>query len=299
MIRVRILFLMAAVICAAQSMAANAGLALMKIEQGARPVGMGAAFVSITDEPNATYFNPATAITARQFQGSFSHTEHWEKIQLEAFQFGGRLSDRWAFHGGLRYATIDGLEARTDVPSDDPLFEFNSHDVAVKAGLAWQLSRRVAIGVAGGWFLEEVEGFRGSSFNLDFGVVAQINEALAVGASAVNVGSDFNLTKTGQVGSRDIELPTTYRVGGSYRFDAYLAALDIVYLDDDIHAHVGAEAQIHELFQLRAGYMANYDTKNFSAGASFTKRDLSVDYAFVPFTDNLGTSHQFSVSFRL
>ena len=297
--RARLLVVAFFVLCAAPIFAANAGLALMKIEQGARPVGMGAAFVSITDEPNATYFNPATAITFRQFQGSFSHTEHWERIQLEAFQFAGRVSDRWAFHGAIRYASIDDLEGRIDVPTDDPLFKFNSHDIAFKAGLAWQLTDRVAIGAAGGWFLEEIEGFRGSSFNVDVGVVAQLNEALAVGASAVNVGSDFNLTKTGQVGSRDIELPTTYRFGGSYRIDAYMAALDIVYLDDDFHAHVGAEAQIHELFQLRAGYMVNYDTKNLSAGASFTKREISVDYAFVPFTDNLGTSHQFSVSFRL
>ena len=131
------------------------------------------------------------------------------------------------------------------------------------------------------------------------GLLAQANEALALGASVVNLGSKFNLTKAGQTGSRDIELPITYRAGGSYRSGSYLGSLDIVYLDDDIHAHIGAEAQIHELFQLRAGYMFNYDTKNFSAGASFTKRDLSVDYAFVPFTDNLGTSHQFSVSFRL
>jgi hypothetical protein len=260
---------------------------------------MGAAFVSVADDPNATYFNPAAAITPLQFQGSFTHTEHWERIQLEAFHFGGRLSDRWSFHGGLRYASIDDLEGRTDVPTDDPLFTFNSHDISFKAGFAWQAADRIAVGAAAGWFMEEIEGYRGSSFNVDLGILAQANEAIALGASVVNLGSDFNLSKSGQPGSRNIDLPTTYRAGGSFRHGAYLGSLDIVYLDDDIHVHVGAEAQIHELFQLRAGYMFNYDTKGFSAGASFTQRDLSVDYAFVPFSDNLGTSHQFSVSFRL
>jgi hypothetical protein len=279
--------------------AATAGLALMKIEQGARPVGMGAAFVSITDDPNATYFNPAAAITTHQFQGSFTHTEHWQNIKLEAFHYGVRLSDRWTLHGGLRYAAINDLEGRLDIPSDDPLYQFNSHDAAFKAGLAWQAANRIAVGAAAGWFLESIEGYRGSSFNVDLGVLAQVNEAIAVGASAVNLGSSFNLAKAGQIGSRDISLPTTYRVGGSYRYSAYLGSLDFVYLDDELHAHIGAEAQIQEYFQLRAGYMFNYDTKNFSAGASFTKHDLSIDYAFVPFTKNLGTSHQFSVTFRL
>jgi len=94
-------------------------------------------------------------------------------------------------------------------------------------------------------------------------------------------------------------MPSVYRAGISHRYRAYLGALDIVYLDDDIHAHVGAEAQVHDLFQVRAGYMFNYDTKNIAAGASFTKRNISVDYAFIPYTDNLGTSHQFSLSVKL
>ena len=70
-------------------------------------------------------------------------------------------------------------------------------------------------------------------------------------------------------------------------------------LDDEIHVNVGAEARLHEMFQLRSGYMVNYDTKNFTAGASFFYRKIIVDYAFVPYTSNLGTSHLFNLTFGI
>ena len=66
-----------------------------------------------------------------------------------------------------------------------------------------------------------------------------------------------------------------------------------------MHLHLGAEASVHEMFTVRAGYMANYDSKNISAGVSFNKRNIGVDYAFVPYTNDLGTSHLFNFTFSL
>ena len=73
----------------------------------------------------------------------------------------------------------------------------------------------------------------------------------------------------------------------------------MVIVDYEAHLHLGAEGRLHELFQLRAGYMFNYDSKNITAGASFTKRNFAVDYAFVPYENDLGTSHIINLTFRL
>ena len=43
--------------------------------------------------------------------------------------------------------------------------------------------------------------------------------------------------------------------------------------------------------------MFGYDTKNFTAGASFVHRTLTLDYAFVPYTGELGTTHLFNLTF--
>ena len=38
------------------------GLALMKVEAGARPAGMGGAFVAVTGDPMSAAYNPAGAL---------------------------------------------------------------------------------------------------------------------------------------------------------------------------------------------------------------------------------------------
>ncbi|MFZ5980436.1 MAG: hypothetical protein ACOYVF_07365, partial [Candidatus Zixiibacteriota bacterium] len=97
----------------------------------------------------------------------------------------------------------------------------------------------------------------------------------------------------------EISLPTTYRLGGAYRYGKYLGALDMVIVDDEFHVHAGAEADLHEMFSMRAGYMFNYDSKNITAGASFHHHNITVDYAFVPYSNDLGTTHLFNFTFTL
>ncbi|MEA3296352.1 MAG: PorV/PorQ family protein [candidate division Zixibacteria bacterium] len=274
------------------------GLFMLKNNHAARSTGMGAAFVSIDADPNAVACNPANAVGLERFTASFGHTEYWKNIRFESGYFGINLTTRCYLHGGIRYAADNDLELRSHA-SDEPEGYFNAHDASFKAGLSYKFSDMVAVGAAMGWFIEEIEGYRGSAFNIDFGVLATCNKNLNIGASVTNLGSDFSITKPNQLGSRDISLPTAYRLGASYRYSRYLGAVDFVYKDNEAHLHLGAEACLQEMFQLRVGYMTGYDTKNFTAGASFKIRDIIVDYAFLPYTNNLGTSHLFNLTFSL
>ena len=271
---------------------------MLKSEHGARAAGMGGAFVSIAADPNAAAYNPAGAGGVNKFTASFGHTTYWENIRLESGYVAANLLSRLYVHGGIRFAVIDNIENR-QLPTLEPDDFSDAHDVSFKGGLAYRFTERVTAGLAAGWFVEKIGGWRGSVFNVDLGVQTTPRENVSLGASVTNLGSDFNLEMTGIVGSRDISLPTTYRFGGSYRYESYLGAIDLVVLDDKLHIHAGAEAQLHELFQLRGGYMFNYDSKSFTAGASFTKRNLTIDYAFVPYSNDLGTSHMFNFTFKL
>ncbi len=147
--------------------------------------------------------------------------------------------------------------------------------------------------------MEKIEAWQGSSFNVDLGLQARATDRLYLGASAMNVGSKFSLSKTGAPDSRDISLPTTYRVGAAYQYKRYLGAADIIMLDDQAHLHLGVEAKLHELLAVRAGYMTNYDSKNLTAGASFIYHNIGIDYAFVPYSNDLGSVHLFGLTIRL
>ena len=201
-------------------------------------------------------------------------------------------------HGGIRYAAVDEIEQRM-FPTAEPENYFDAHDVSFKAGISYCISPKVTAGVSAGWFLEKIEAWHGSAFNVDLGLLVMATESITIGGSVTNLGADFSLAKPGTEGSRDISLPVTYSLGASYVYNRYLGAADIVILDDEAHLHLGAEAKVHKLFDVRAGYMLNYDSKNITAGASFTKRNLGVDYAFVPYTNDLGTSHIFNLTVSL
>ena len=276
------------------------GLALMKVETGAHPSGMGGAFVAVGGDPMTAAYNPAGITDNELFTASFGHVEYWEDIRFETGYLSAKLSDRFFFHAGIKYAQVDNIEGRF-ISTLDPtqITDFDAYDVSFKSGLAYKFNNRLSVGFGLGWFVEKIDTWRGSSFNVDLGARYLIRENISAGASVTNLGSDFNLTQTNQPSSRDISLPTTYRLGGSYRYDKYLGALDIVIVDDEFHLHAGAEADLDEMFSIRSGYMFNYDSKNFTAGASFHHRNITVDYAFVPYSNDLGTTHLFNFTFTL
>lgn len=276
---------------------ANDGVALLKVDQGARSAGMGSTQIPHSGDPNAVVHNPALGMGFSSFTASFGHTEYWENINLESGYFAANLNPRWAIHGGIRYASVNDLEARISPTSTPTLFDAN--DLSFKGGIAYSLTPKLDIGVAAGWIIEKIGSYRGSAFNFDLGAVYHIDSNANITAAATNIGSDFKLELSGMPGSDDISLPATYRIGGTYKYQRYLGAAEIVYLDEEAHAHLGAEADITEVFSIRSGYMINYSTKNFTAGASFAHRNLTVDYAFIPFSQNLGTSHLFNLTFSL
>jgi len=70
---------------------ADNGLALMKVEQGARPAGMGAAFVAVPSDVFSSYYNPASAMDVKDFTATFGHTVYWDNIRLETAYFVQRL----------------------------------------------------------------------------------------------------------------------------------------------------------------------------------------------------------------
>ncbi len=285
---------------AANSVLVVDGLFMLKNDHSARASGMGAAVVAVGADANGIAYNPAAAVGLDKFTASFGHTVFWENIRMESAFFGAGLTPNLYLHGGIRFGAVNNIEKRGNVPTAEPDALFDAHDISFKAGLAYRLSTQYSIGAAMGWFFQENDGYRGSAFNIDLGAQAKINEQIDLGASVTNLGSSFTIAKAGQLDSRVIPLPTIWRIGGAYLYRSYYrGVVDLVYADDDMHVHLGAEAGLHEMFDLRAGYMAGYDTKNFTAGTSFHYRNIVVDYAFVPYTSTLGTSHLFNITFSL
>ncbi|HDL01004.1 MAG TPA: PorV/PorQ family protein [candidate division Zixibacteria bacterium] len=277
---------------------AQDGLALLQTAQGAKQAGFGEAVVSLANQVNGTHYNPANMISIDKFTASFGHTEYWENINLESGFFAAPLTSKVNLHGGIRFAAVNELENRTRA-TEEPISLFDFHDISFKTGLTYVKSEKLSFGFAFGWFFEKNELWNGSAFNVDLGMHYQASPNIQLGAAVTNLGSSFQLTADGQESSNDISLPTRYSVGGSYQYNKFIGAIDAVIINDDFKLHVGTEAHLHEMFDVRAGYMFNYDSKDFSVGATFTKRNIKIDYAFVPYSNNLGSTHLFNFTFSI
>jgi hypothetical protein len=275
------------------------GVALMKVDHSAQFAGMAGAAVSLTGDPDLVAYNPASQHETANFTVVFGHTSYWDNIMLESAFFGLPLSPRITAHGGIRYAGVSDMQARDDVPSIEPDNIFSAQDISAKAGLTFRPSGILSVGFSFGWFLEKISFYRGSVFNVDLGGQYQLHPNIRLGAAVNNLGPSFHLSAPGEGQTNDIKVPTTARIGGSYTFSKYLGSLDIVVQDDKAHAHLGAEGRIAENFSLRAGYAAGYDIRGASAGVSWLYRNFGVNYAFVPFSNGLGTTHMLSLSAHL
>jgi len=273
------------------SVLGSTGARLLTVETGARPVGMGGAFSSINGDPFSAAYNPAACWGISKLSGSFGYSTHWENSRLENgyVAFSKRSMSVFA---GVNFAAIDNLEGRGTVPTDDFL-EFDAHDVSIKAGAAFELEENYFLGFSVGWINEKIENYSDFAFNFDIGLLIQPYPNLNIGLAVLNFGSTLNLR------DEAYDIPTTYRGGVSYTYRDLTGAVDMVRLDDDMYTHFGAEYCFKDMFFIRSGYRAGYDTKNFSAGAGFAKRNLRIDYAFLPYTDYLGTSHLFNLTFHL
>ena len=280
---------------------AQDGLAMMKVEAGARPAGLGGAFVSISGDAMSPIYNPAAAVGTSDFLFGTEHCEYWENISFQTGYLTGRVHQRVFLFAGIRYAAVSDLEYRRDNPSAEPEGIFDAHDISFKGGLAFQVDDQLSIGVAAGWFFEKVERYTGSAFNFDIGALYKVDDQISVGISATNIGSDFSLGLDGQQESRLIDVPKTFRLGLSYKRDPLLTSGDIVILDDKAHAHVGAEYDAGQYVVFRAGYMSGYDSKSFSAGGSVMVPNykLALGYAYVPYSNSIGTTHQFSLTYGI
>lgn len=268
---------------------ADSGLALLKIETGARASALGEAFVAVNGDPLSQNYNPAAAAGGSEFNAYLGQTYYWENITLQS-GFTSFSKGSWQFHFSARSAKVDGIEGRGAAPTSEPDFVFESRDVALKSGVSLPLSERLTVGLALGWVMEKIDFYKSSTVTVDLGALLQQSEKLTLGLSALNVGSTLSFD------SADVSLPTQVRGGASYLLNDFLLTTDGVFVDEDFHAHFGAEYRGVEALELRAGFQSGYDSKNFTTGVGFRKNNLRIDYSFVPYKNNLNNSHQFGLS---
>jgi hypothetical protein len=193
----------------------------------------------------------------------------------------------------------DELERRSD--TGVLLGHFGFNDIVASGSVAFPLTPGVVGGVSAKYVREMIDQEDASATALDAGlrlVVPRTRLALA--------GAVQNLGTKAKFETESFGLPSTVRVGAAYGFGLPSMGSDVRLTSevrkvsgDDSHLQLGGEFLYHGTAALRAGYKMGYDEESVSFGLGLRRDRFAFDYALVPLSADLGTTHFFSLTAHL
>lgn len=128
---------------------------------------------------------------------------------------------------------------------------------------------------------------------IDFGGQAEISSQLVFGAHIFNVNQATISKETGE------RVPTIMKAGLSYRpGDKLMINLETLKdVDQKASVNAGIEYKVLDKLPIRTGINTFPFSQHFGIG--FRPSLFNIDYALINYSDGLGLSHSFSVSFCL
>ncbi|PJA27074.1 MAG: hypothetical protein CO189_08090 [candidate division Zixibacteria bacterium CG_4_9_14_3_um_filter_46_8] len=277
------------------SSSGKSGLAFLKVGVGGRNLAMGDTGVASSNDATAVFYNPALLPLTLSRGLFFSY--HNFILDVNQQYVGGNF--KWLgqnyFGFGLNLFTVPNIEKR-DSPSKDPDFLFDSRDFSL--GFSWgkHITAKLALGIGAKLVYEKVDIDDLTGYAADFGAVYDILPTVRAGAAVKNVGPKVKFI------SEKFDLPREFRLGLAYHpqmeflSGQWIATGDLVKsIDADLRGQIGMEYSYEDVIMPRLGYSFNYSDKDITAGFGLKYRDYAFDYAFVPYSSNLGNSHHLTL----
>ncbi|MEW5692276.1 MAG: PorV/PorQ family protein [Candidatus Hydrogenedentota bacterium] len=268
----------------------------LKIGVGARPGALANAYSSIGEDVISIFYNPGGLAFTEKAEISAMHNEYFQDIN---FDFIGL-----SFPVGKRHTLGTGLQLlkTTDTERSEylgiVLSEFDIEDIAATFSYAYLLNERLGLGINGKYIREVLFHHSASTLAADVGVLFKTPfRGLNLGLSIQHLGGKLKFIQVSD------PLPANIRFGISYKIfkDQALITVDTFkYRNEDPDGCIGFEWNFKNLLQLRAGYRFTSDLEPsdaITAGLGISYKDLSFDYAYVPYGE-LGNTHRFSGNFK-
>jgi long-subunit fatty acid transport protein len=301
----------------------------LSIGQGTRAVGMGSAFVAISDDPSSIYWNPAGIAKIQGASFLVDHTNWLADINYNFLALTYNLGDFGTIgasfttsdYGDMKVTTVDQPEGTGEI--------FSASDAAFSFAWAIQLTDNFAIGFNPKFIYQSIWKMSSTAIALDMGVqYVTPFDGIVLAMSISNFGTKMQLqgnsalvlydpdpNNSGNNGAIPAylqtdtwELPLNFRVGLSYEpiktdMHKITLAVDALHVSDNYESvNVGGEYTFNSFFSLRGGYQSLFlkdSEEKFSLGAGLKQLllgNISVqfNYAYQDF-GRLTNIQKFSV----
>lgn len=290
----------------------------LEIGQGARATGMGSAFVAISDDESAFYWNPAGLSRIEGVGILFDHTNwlaglsyNYMAASYNIGSFGTvGFSLTASNYGDMKVTTVDNPNGTGQV--------FSVTDLAVSLGYAINLTDNFSIGFNPKVVYQSIWEASATGFAVDLGILYRTPfDGVVLGMSVSNLGTKMQMqgqtllvtydpdpTTSGNngkipadLGTDSWSLPLNFRVGLSYSpiltdMNKLTLDVDAMHPSDNYESiNVGAEYVFENLIAFRAGYKSLFlpgSEESFALGLGLKEAHIgnfviSLSYAYQNF----------------
>ncbi len=210
-------------ICTGQNNVATTSAAFLEIGAGARSLAMGGAYVSIADDANSIYWNPAGMVNLKSPQLQTYYAPWLVETQ---FYYGTSVMPLGSFGSiGFSYTaiTMDEMMVRTvENPEPDEYGQkFDAGNLALGVAYAKKLTDRFSFGFQTKFIQEKIWQMKANGVAIDIGTLFKTSNNINIGMSVSNFGGKLNMEGINTLIDHDID-ETIY--GNNDRIDGYLDA---------------------------------------------------------------------------
>jgi len=268
---------------------------------GARALAMGKAFLAVSDDASATYWNPAglTQLQRKEFTGLYAKL--WYDTAYSFVSYAHPTTKYGVFGISLVSLTSDKFEKVSverntagDVVDFQTLGTFSDKRSAYIGSYAKDLSKRLAFGASVKYVSHVIDVWKVGFITSD--VALMMTDVYPKLKLAINVQNMISL----KLGDTDDQFPITLKLGAAYKAlkDKLIVALDIEKgMRANMNYHLGAEYWAMEYVAARFGFDIGDDgIRETTGGLGGKYKDYSLDLAMA--FHELGSSTRLSASWK-
>jgi hypothetical protein len=278
------------------------GFQFLRTSVGARPAGMGGAFLAIPGDVHGIYYNPAGLAYIDQPQATFTYHNHLLDLNSGFMGAAHPVKGAGVLGYGILYMDFGKFD-KTDIEGQR-LGDFGANSIALSASLSNNIWKNVSVGISGKYIRAAIESYSSDAIATDLAMMVGFpSQSLYFAAGYYNLGTTLSAFVQDKA-----PLPAHFKIG----FSKKLAHLPLLFSfnlykfdQEQWHGSVGGEFILSNYVLFRLGYdhvgqeMQVGTSKDQLAGAAlgfgFLFKQYRIDYALTHMGE-LGTVNRFTLS---
>lgn len=263
-------------------------------DAGARSAALGGNTIILEDDPNVTFYNPASIVRISNQQISFGYFKHLLDINAGHASYARYIEDFGYVGAGILYTNYGEFDRRNEF--GDILGNFSAYDFSLSVAYANTLTENISYGGGLKLIYSKIDRYSSTAMAVDLGALYTITPGkFYIAASLTNLGTQLNP----YVHTRE-NLPTDFTIGATIKPEHLPLVLNISFSKlfttrDNFISHfkafsLGGEFTVSPNVFLRFGY--NNEKRQelkigntsglagFSAGLGFKLEQYKLDYAY-------------------